>query len=139
MVQLQILDSNLKTMDLNLSVTSFVYLAPEPELASAGTDTDVWTQFCRYRKDQGDTRDGIASSAPQVTQLARSWQRSQNSGPCRDVCCHDFHAYIPGTSNRRRALRRCAIVKLITIHALPRHGLHYLLYRCHIYRPDAFS
>ena len=61
----KILDSDLKTMDPNLSVKSFVYLAPEPELASAGTDTDVWNQFVDTEKSKVTNAMQIASSLPQ--------------------------------------------------------------------------
>jgi SecD/SecF fusion protein len=69
----RILDSNLKTMDPNLPVKSFVYLAAEPELASSGQqDSDVWTQFVDNEKAKVTDAMQIASSLPHVTQISPS-------------------------------------------------------------------
>jgi SecD/SecF fusion protein len=68
----RILDSNLKTMDPNLPVKSFVYLAAEPELAAGSPDSDVWTQFVGNEKAKVTDAMQIASSLPHVTQISPS-------------------------------------------------------------------
>jgi SecD/SecF fusion protein len=68
----RILDSNLKTMDPNLPVKSFVYLAAEPELAAGSSDSDVWTQFVDNEKAKVTDAMQLASSLPQVTQISPS-------------------------------------------------------------------
>ena len=68
----RILDSNLKTMDPNLSVKSFVYLAAEPELAAGSSDSDIWTQFVGNEKAKVTDAMQLASSLPQVTQISPS-------------------------------------------------------------------
>ncbi len=68
----RILDSNLKTMDPNLPVKSFVYLAAEPELAVGSSDSDIWTQFVDGEKTKVTDAMQIASSLPHVTQISPS-------------------------------------------------------------------
>jgi SecD/SecF fusion protein len=68
----RILDSNLKTMDPNLPVKSFVYLAAEPEIASGQQDSDIWTQFVDGEKTKVTDAMQIASSLPHVTQISPS-------------------------------------------------------------------
>jgi SecD/SecF fusion protein len=69
----RVLDSNLKTMDPNLPVKSFVYLAAEPEIASGQQqDSDVWTQFVDGEKTKVTDAMQIASSLPHVTQISPS-------------------------------------------------------------------
>ncbi len=69
----RILDSNLKTMDPNLPVKSFVYLAAEPEITSGQQqDSDVWTQFVDGEKTKVADAMQIASSLPHVTQISPS-------------------------------------------------------------------
>jgi SecD/SecF fusion protein len=69
----RVLDSNLKTMDPNLPVKSFVYLAAEPEIASGQQqDSDIWTQFVDGEKTKVADAMQIASSLPHVTQISPS-------------------------------------------------------------------
>ncbi|MGA2069716.1 MAG: protein translocase subunit SecD [Sedimentisphaerales bacterium] len=68
----RVLDSNLKTMDPNLPVKSFVYLTAEPELASGQQDSDIWTQFVDGEKAKVTDAMQIASSLPHVTQISPS-------------------------------------------------------------------
>jgi SecD/SecF fusion protein len=69
----RILDLNLKTMDPNLPVKSFVYLAAEPEIAASGQqDSDLWTQFVDGEKTKVTDAMQLASSLPQVTQISPS-------------------------------------------------------------------
>jgi len=68
----RVLDSNLKTMDPNLPVKSFVYLAAEPELAASSSDSDIWTQFVDGEKTKVTDAMQIASSLPHVTQISPS-------------------------------------------------------------------
>jgi len=68
----RILDSNLKTMDPNLLVKSFVYLVAEPELASSQQDSDIWTQFVDGEKTKVVDAMQMVSSLPQVTQISPS-------------------------------------------------------------------
>jgi len=69
----RVLDSNLKTMDPNLLVKSFVYLAAEPEIAASGQqDSDLWTQFVDGEKTKVTDAMQIASSLPHVTQISPS-------------------------------------------------------------------
>ena len=68
----RVLDSNLKTMDPNLPVKSFVYLAAEPEIASTQQDSDLWTQFVDGEKTKVTDAMQIASSLPHVTQISPS-------------------------------------------------------------------
>ena len=68
----RVLDSNLKTMDPNLPVKSFVYLAAEPELAAGSPDSDMWTQFVDGEKAKVTDAMQIASSLPHVTQISPS-------------------------------------------------------------------
>ena len=77
----RILDSNLKTMDPNLSVKSFVYLAAEPELAAGSSDSDVWTQFVDNEKTKVTDAMQLASSLPQVTQISPSVGKEAKTRP----------------------------------------------------------
>jgi SecD/SecF fusion protein len=67
-----VLDSDLKAMDPNLQVKSFVYLVAEPEITSGQQDSDVWTQFVDGEKAKVIDAMQIASSLPQVTQISPS-------------------------------------------------------------------
>ena len=68
----RVLDSNLKKMDPNLPVKSFVYIAAEPEIAAGQQDSDVWIQFVDGEKAKVVDAMQIASSLPHVTQISPS-------------------------------------------------------------------
>jgi SecD/SecF fusion protein len=68
----RVLDSNLKQMDPNLPVKSFVYITVEPEVTSGQQDSDAWTQFVDGEKTKVTDAMQIASSLPQVTQISPS-------------------------------------------------------------------
>ncbi len=68
----RVLDSNLKKMDPNLPVKSFVYIAAEPEVAAGQQDSDVWIQFVDGEKAKVVDAMQIASSLPHVTQISPS-------------------------------------------------------------------
>ncbi len=68
----RVLDSNLKKMDPNLPVKSFVYIAAEPEIAAGQQDSDVWLQFVDGEKAKVVDAMQIASSLPHVTQISPS-------------------------------------------------------------------
>ncbi len=65
----RVLDSNLKKMDPNLPVKSFVYIAAEPEIAAGQQDSDLWIQFVDGEKAKVVDAMQIASSLPHVTQI----------------------------------------------------------------------
>ncbi|MGD0552318.1 MAG: protein translocase subunit SecD [Sedimentisphaerales bacterium] len=68
----RVLDSNLKKMDPNMPVKSFVYIASEPEIAAGQQDSDVWIQFVDGEKAKVVDAMQIASSLPHVTQISPS-------------------------------------------------------------------
>ena len=68
----RVLDSNLKKMDPNLSVKSFVYIASEPEVAAGQQDSDVWIQFVDGEKAKVVDSMQIASSLSHITQISPS-------------------------------------------------------------------
>ncbi len=68
----RVLDSNLKKMDPNQPVKSFVYIAAEPEIAAGQQDSDAWTQFIDGEKAKVTDAMQITSSLPHVTQISPS-------------------------------------------------------------------
>jgi len=68
----RVLDSNLKKMDPNMPVKSFVYIASEPEIAAGQQDSDVWIQFVDGEKAKVIDAMQIASSLSHVTQISPS-------------------------------------------------------------------
>jgi SecD/SecF fusion protein len=68
----RVLDSDLKKMDPNLPVKSFVYIASEPEIAAGQQDSDAWIQFIDGEKAKVVDAMQIASSLPHVTQISPS-------------------------------------------------------------------
>jgi SecD/SecF fusion protein len=68
----RVLDSNLKKMDPNMPVKSFVYIAAEPEIAAGQQDSDAWTLFVDGEKAKVTDAMQIASSLPHVTQVSPS-------------------------------------------------------------------
>jgi SecD/SecF fusion protein len=68
----RVLDSNLKKMDPNMPVKSFVYIAAEPEIAAGQQDSEVWIQFVDGEKSKVVDAMQIASSLSHVTQISPS-------------------------------------------------------------------
>ena len=102
----RVLDSNLKKMDPNLPVKSFVYIAAEPEIAAGQQDSDVWTSVCRWRKSQG-CRCDANRLVPAACNTDKPLHRRR--GQDRRLDCRDFvpdcDADLPGSSVWRCAIR----------------------------------
>jgi len=68
----RLLDPELKTMDPNQAVKSFVYISAEPEAAFGQLGQDVWAQFAENETSKVMAAGQLETSLPQVTQISPS-------------------------------------------------------------------
>jgi SecD/SecF fusion protein len=68
----KLLDSELKPLDPNQSVKSFVYVSAEPEMGLSQANADMWTQFAEIETTKVMAAGQLETSLPQVTQISPS-------------------------------------------------------------------